>query len=97
VRQAKRIAAAALGVLLALAAGAPTRVQAYCPHECNRWDPKTGQCIEYGPVGAGCAESFAPAASYGATTFWGLGDSESQAGVAAQNKCVQSGVNNCRV
>ena len=152
-RQAGGIAAAALGVLLALTVCAPVPVQAYCPTECKRHDPKQGYCIEYGPVGAGCTESSAPARSYGAiaygsksrawgssyhwgseakaesaamkscaehgddcevvvwfdrkcgavaaaedaTSFWGLGDSEEQAGADAQNKCVNGGGKGCVV
>ena len=52
----------------------PTVVQAYCPTECKRHDPKVGYCIEYGPVVAGCTESgpsgrSGPARSYGAIAY----------------------------
>jgi hypothetical protein len=75
--RARGIAATAICILLALAAGAPTPVQAYCPTVCKRTDPKTGQCLEYGTVvGVGCSvpglDPAAPAAprySYGAIAY----------------------------
>jgi len=106
-RRAIGMAAAAFGILLALAAGAPTRVQAYCPSECKRWDPKVGYCIEYGPVGAGCASNgpSAPARSYGAIAYgstsgaWGSSykwGSEAKAESAAMKTCAEHG-DDCEV
>jgi hypothetical protein len=76
-RQARGIATATLGVLFLLAAVAPTRVHAYCPTVCKRYDPKTGQCLESGTVvGVGCtvpgldpAAPAAPRYSYGAIAY----------------------------
>src|SRR5208282_5126138 len=104
-RQARGIAAAALGVLLALAAGAPARVQAYCANECKRIDPKQGYCIEYGPVSPGCTEPSAPAASYGAIAYgrtsgaWGSSHSwgsEAKAESVAMQNCAEHG-DDCEV
>ncbi len=104
-RQARGIATAALGVLLVLAAGAPARVQAYCPNECKRIDPEHGYCIEFGPVSPGCTESSAPAPSYGAIAYgrtsraWGYSNrwgSQVKAESVAMNNCAQHG-NDCEV
>ena len=104
-RQARGIAAVALGVLLALAAGVPARVQAYCANECKRIDPKVGYCIEYGPVSPGCTESSAPARSYGAIAYgsksgaWGTSyhwGNEAKAESAAMQSCAQHG-DDCEV
>ncbi len=99
-RQARGIAAIALGILLAVAAGAPTRVQAYCATECKRYDPKQGYCIEYGPVSPGCTDQSAPARSYGAIAYgltsgaWGTSyhwGSEAKAESAAMQRCAEHG------
>ena len=99
------MAATAFGILLALTAGAPTRVQAYCPNECKRWDPKQGYCIEYGPVGAGCASPSAPTRSYGAIAYgptsgaWGTSyhwGSEAKAESSAMKTCAEHG-DDCEV
>jgi hypothetical protein len=107
VRQATAIAATALGVLFLLAAVAPTRVRAYCPTECKRYDPKVGYCIEYGPI-AGCAApgaSAAPGSSYGAIAYgrtsgaWGYSQrwgSQAKAESAAMQRCKERG-DDCEV
>lgn len=111
-RQARRIAATALGVLFLLAAGAPTPVHAYCPTVCKRTDPKTGQCLEYGTVGNGCtvpgvdpSTPAAPRYSYGAIAYgrtsgaWGYSHkwgSQGKAESVAKEKCAENG-DDCEV
>jgi hypothetical protein len=95
-------AAAALGIWIVMLAGTLTPAQAYCPTECKRTDSKTGYCIEYGPVGAGCtgpSGRSGPSRSYGAIAYsqssHDVGYSENygnqaQAEARAKKECGQS-------
>lgn len=56
-RRVGGIAAIASSIWVVMLAEVPTSVQAYCPTECKRFDPRQGYCVEYGPVGAGCTTS----------------------------------------
>jgi Domain of unknown function (DUF4189) len=103
-RKARGSAATALSVWIALVAGAPTQVQAYCPTECKRTDPKVGYCIEFGPVVPGCTETpSAPATTYGAIAYspdsGKIGYSEKYANRAqAENRAKQEcGKNDCQI
>jgi hypothetical protein len=100
-RQARGIAAAVFGVLLALTAAAPARAQVPCSTVCSRYDQ--GQCVEY--THYGCTTPSAPTSSYGAIAYgrtsnafgysysWG---SEAKAESVAMQNCGQHG-NDCEV
>jgi hypothetical protein len=100
-RQARGIAASALGVLVLLTASAPARAQ--CSFGCNRYEQ--GQCVEYRTCTPGTSTPSAPAASYGAIAYgrtsraWGYSyhwGSRAKAENVAMQKCAQKG-NDCEV
>jgi hypothetical protein len=100
-KRATGTAAAALGVLLALAAGAPARAQVPCSTVCSRYDQ--GQCVEY--MHYDCSSPSAPAPSYGAIAYgrtsqaFGFSfswESESKAESVAMRNCGQHG-DDCEV
>ncbi len=103
-RQAGRIAATAVGVLLALTAAAlPARAQVPCSTVCSRYDQ--GQCVQYTHYGCEGAAPSAPANSYGAIAFgsksraWGVSyhwGSEAKAESVAMQSCKQHG-DDCEV
>jgi hypothetical protein len=100
-RQARGIAAIALGVLLALAAGAPARAQIPCSTVCSRYDQ--GQCVEH--THYSCTTPTPPPASYGAIAYgltsgaWGTSyrwGSQAKAESSAMQQCAQHGTD-CEV
>ena len=98
-RQARGIAATALGVLVALTAGAPARAQE-CSTMCSMYEE--GQCVEYTQT---CTSPSTPAPSYGAIAYgrtsraWGYSyrwNSQAKAESVAMQNCAQHG-NDCEV
>lgn len=95
-RQARGIAAAALGVLLALLASAPARALCVNSTACSRCDQ--GHCVQY--TTHTCPNSPPPPPSYGAiaygrtSTAWGFSDhwdSQAKAESVAKENCAQRG------
>jgi hypothetical protein len=103
-RQAGRIAAATVGVLLALTAAAlPTRAQVPCSTVCSNYIE--GKCSQYTHYSCNGAAPSAPANSYGAIAYgstsraWGTSyhyGSEAKAESVAMQGCKQRG-DDCEV
>ena len=102
-RHATGIAAAIVGVLLALAAAPAARAQIPCSTVCSRYDQ--GQCVEYTHYSCEGAAPSASASAYGAIAFgsksraWGVSDhwgSQAKAESAAMQSCKQHG-SDCEV